>query len=186
MWWWHQCICIYYVHVQFTLFEPQNLAHNLIPSLYNFIAWPPLDHINMSWYRLTLVRYWSSIANEIWYHISDTTSSFKCNLIINSEIGPWFMQIVVDKISSSCTILAIRSSNGSSNSNTLLSSNSWLNANFSFTFSASYVWYSLVRRIWQVISVEVKVCLTTNSPNTVHTFCSGQAGKIKVWKFGVD
>ena len=37
-----------------------------------------------------------------------------------------------------------------------------------------------------MISVEVKVCLTTNSPNTVHTFCSGQAVKIKVWKFGVD
>ena len=34
---------------------------------------------------------------------------------------------------------------------------------------------------WSLVGV--KVCLTTNSPNTVHTFCSGQVGRIKVWIF---
>ena len=33
--------------------------------------------------------------------------------------------------------------------------------------------------------VGVNVCLTTNSPNTVHTFCSRQVGRIKVRIFGV-
>ena len=28
--------------------------------------------------------------------------------------------------------------------------------------------------------VGVKDCLTTNSPNTVHTFCSEQVGRIKI------
>ena len=32
--------------------------------------------------------------------------------------------------------------------------------------------------------IGVKVCLTTNSPNTVHRFCSGQVGRIKVRIFG--
>ena len=36
---------------------------------------------------------------------------------------------------------------------------------------------------WSLVGV--KVCLTTNSPNTVHTFCSGQVGRIKVKIFGV-
>ena len=35
---------------------------------------------------------------------------------------------------------------------------------------------------WSLVGV--KVCLTTNSPNTVHTFCSGQDGRIKVKIFG--
>ena len=30
---------------------------------------------------------------------------------------------------------------------------------------------------WSLVGV--KVCLTTNSPNTVHTFCSGQVGRIE-------
>ena len=63
-----------------------------------------------------------------------------------------------------------------------LSPNSWSNANFSFQFIASCViqYGEFVR--WSLIGV--KVCLTTNSPNTVHRFCSGQVGRIKVWIFG--
>ena len=35
---------------------------------------------------------------------------------------------------------------------------------------------------WSLVGV--KVCLTTNSPNTFHTFCSGQVGRIKIKIFG--
>ena len=35
---------------------------------------------------------------------------------------------------------------------------------------------------WSLVGV--KVCLTTNSPNTVPTFCSGKVGRIKVRIFG--
>ena len=34
--------------------------------------------------------------------------------------------------------------------------------------------------------VRVKVCQSTNSPNTVHIFCSEQVGRIKVGIFGVS
>ena len=37
---------------------------------------------------------------------------------------------------------------------------------------------------WSLIGVNV--CLTTNSPNTVHTFCLGQVGRIKVKIYGAQ
>ena len=33
-----------------------------------------------------------------------------------------------------------------------------------------------------MVELKVKVCLTLNSPNTVHTFCLGQVGRIKIRK----
>ena len=60
--------------------------------------------------------------------------------------------------------------------------NSWSNAHFSSQFIAGYVvQYGEFGR-WSLVGV--KVCLTTNSPNTVHTFCSGLLGRIKVEIFG--
>ena len=59
-----------------------------------------------------------------------------------------------------------------------LSPNGRSTANFSFQLIASYVWYSVEFVRWSLVGV--KVCLTTNSPNTVHTLCSEQVGRIKV------
>ena len=36
---------------------------------------------------------------------------------------------------------------------------------------------------WSLVGVNV--CLITNSPNSVHTFCSWQVGRIKVWYLGL-
>ena len=66
----------------------------------------------------------------------------------------------------------------------LLSPNSRSNANFSFQFIASCVCYSMENLAGDLL-LGLKVCITTNSPNTVHTFCSGQVGRIKVRIFGV-
>ena len=52
------------------------------------------------------------------------------------------------------------------------------NANFSFQFIASCV--VQYREIGRLSLVWVKVCQTINSPKTLHTFCSGKVGRIKV------
>ena len=48
---------------------------------------------------------------------------------------------------------------------------------FFWSFPESCSYSSRIGR-WSLVWVHV--CLTTNSPNTVHTFCSGQVGRIKV------
>ena len=47
----------------------------------------------------------------------------------------------------------------------------------SFQFIVSHVWYNMEKL------VRVKVCQTINSPNTLHTLCLGQVGRIGVKMF---
>ena len=65
------------------------------------------------------------------------------------------------------------------------STNSRSNANFSFQFIASYVWYSMENLAGDLL-LGLKLVKLPNSPNTVHIFCSGQVGRIKVTIFGAE
>ena len=54
-----------------------------------------------------------------------------------------------------------------------------------FNLIASYAWYCM-ENLASDLLLGLMFCLTTNSPNTVQTFCSEQVGRIKVKIFGAQ